>query len=364
MTGEPATAVGRAAHAASADWSPVQGNPELEAAWDRRVRSVACATLFAGPQFQTAIRAAFAPSGATEAITLWDGSDLVGLLPLSDLPLGRGALVLRELGFARNAHTLRNHLLVEPDRTMIWALLSAWRQRSGSDSLLLENMPASDGLPGLLSDVARDMGLGADLPTPGRRLDHAELASSYDAYLATRSGQMRRQLRAKRRELESAGRLAIEPLSGHAISGALADWQAVAGASWQGTESGAANTGADWALHAALAGIGILWLARLDGRPIAALRMLEDARAAYVHTMHFDQAFRHLSPGVVLFDAMMRDGCERGLPRVDFNGRNDFFERWATGTTGHMSVRIYRRSLRGRIARAVRRRRRAVLGSG
>ena len=307
-----------------------------------------------------ALRSAFRPSGAAEAIAIWHGRDLIGLLPLADLPLRRGALVLREVGFARNAHTRRNHLLIEPDRSAIRALLLAWHECSSSDSLLLENLPDLDGLPNLMADVARHMGMGADDPTPGHLLDYADLGSSYDTYMGTRSGQMRRQLRKKWQELEATGHLLIDAVTGPAISRALADWQAVVGASWQGTQPEAANTAADWALHAALVTNGILWLARVNGQPIAALRMLEDTRAAYVHTMHFDQAFRHLSPGFVLFDAMMRDACERRLPRVDFNGRTEFFKRWATGTTEHVSIQIYRRSLRGRIAQAARRQRRAA----
>ena len=46
--------------------------------------------------------------------------------------------------------------------------------------------------------------------------------------------------------------------------------------------------------------------------------MLEDNRATYVHTMHFDQSLRDFAPGLALFDAMMRDACNRGVPRVDF----------------------------------------------
>lgn len=51
---------------------------------------------------------------------------------------------------------------------------------------------------------------------------------------------------------------------------------------------------------------------------------------------------------------MMRDACARQVPKVDFNGTSDFFARWATGTTRHMSIRIYRSSLRGRAARLIR----------
>lgn len=337
-----------------ASWAEI-GCPDLEKEWRERLRAVPGATVFSGPAFQRAIRAAFPAKDAAEAIVLRRQGRMIGLLPVAALPLRQGPFLLRESGFARNAHTLRNHLLMEPDPACAESLLAAWRARREWDTLLLENLPDLDGLPAMLTTVARDLGLRADDPAPARDILFADLPDSHEEFLATRSGQMRRQLRAKRRALEAAGRLGVEALTGPALSGALGEWRSVVAASWQASYPAAASGKADWTLHAALAENGRLWLLRLDGQPIAALRMLEDARADYVHTMHFDQAFADLAPGVVLFEAMMRDACARGVHRVDFNGSNAFFARWATGTTRHVSVRIYRPGLRGLLAQGGRR---------
>lgn len=328
---------------------------DIDARWARRVEACADATIFAGPVFQAAIRHAFAPDRQARSIAVFREDELVGLLPFDELPLVVGPLRLREVGFSRNAHLLRNNLLIDLESGAVRALLSVWQSDIRADTLLLSDIPERGRLPELVVSTANALGLSVDLPTPGRTLDFADLACPYDAYLATRSGQFRRQIRKRQRELESAGTFTQKRLVGEDLRRSLPLWRAVASRSWQGNDPAAAGgTEADWALHRALADNGALWIASLDDLPVAALRMLEDNRAAYVHTMHFDQSLRDFAPGLALFDAMMRDACNRGVPRVDFNGSSEFFARWATGQTRHVCLRIYRPSLRGRAAQAMR----------
>ena len=325
---------------------------EFEKAWNARVDETEGASLFSGPFFQKAIDAAFPATPPVSPIAAYREGALVGWLPLHRLaaPLG-----LKETGFARNAHTLRNHLLTE-DPAVLAALLGAWRDHTDADTLVLENLPLSEALAASLTSAARQTGLLIDRPTRGRSLAFAGLPSTYEAFLATRSVQFRRQIQKRLRQLESAGRFRVDRLAGDDLARAVPKWQGVVARSWQGRDRTVrgGNSPADWQLHRALSANGCLWLAQLDDQPVAALRMLEDRKAAYVHTMHYDQALRAHAPGLVVFDAMMRDACARGLPRVDFNGSSDFFSRWATGTTPHMSIRLYRASLRGRGARLVR----------
>lgn len=324
--------------------------------WAARVEACDRATVFSGPLFQTALARVFFPDLPRRAVAVFRGAALAGLLPLMPLPLRQGPMTLREAGFARNPHTLRNHLLCDPDPDTVGGLLAAALGAVSSDTLLLQNLPDAGGTLALCADAAQRLGCRVDPPTPGRTLMVCDFEGSYDDYLATRSGQFRRQIRKRRRDLEAAGALSIPALSGAAITAAMPAWRAVVAASWQGqADEGEDMSQATWAFHESLAACGRLWIAYLDGRPIAALRMLEDSRAAYVHTMHFDPAMRELAPGVVIFDAMMRDAARRGVARVDFNGANHFFSRWATGSLAHSTLRIYRNTLRGRAGRMARR---------
>lgn len=326
--------------------------PEFDRAWSRLVDQTPGASFLSGPVFQNALTRAFPQAARIPPIAAYRGNTLAGWLPLCRLAAPKG---LRETGFPRNAHTLRNHLLTE-DVAVIAAILSSWRDQTDADTLVLENLPQSETLSENLAVAARQTGLLIDSSTQGRTLDYADIPASYDAFLTTRSGQFRRQIHKRVRQLEGAGRFQIDRLSGDDLARAIPDWRSIVARSWQGKdrETAGANTAADWNLHEALTGNGCLWLARLDDQPVAALRMLEDSRSAYVHTMHFDLGLRSFAPGLVLFDAMMRDACARGLPRVDFNGTSEFFSRWATGQTAHMSIRIYRPSLRGLSARLIR----------
>lgn len=335
-------------HAFGTAWN---ASPAFVEAWAARAEG---ATLFAGPLFQMALRDAFAMK-SLPALAVYQGHDLVGMLPLCRHAPVRGMLGLRESGFARNAHTLRNNLLTA-DPAVVMAMLRVWRDEVDADTLLLEHLPLESVLADFIAANVRSLHLLADAPTSGRTLHFSATNIPYDDYIASRSGQFRHQIRKRLRELQEAGDFQIDRLAGSELRAGLPDWRAVVDQSWQGQDSelGSANTAADWSLHASLARNGVLWLARLDARPIAALRMLEDAHGAYVHTMHFDQSMRKHAPGLVLFDAMMRDACARQLQRVDFNGTSPFFARWATGSTAQMSIRIYRNNIRGRCAQNMR----------
>lgn len=323
--------------------------------WARLVALRPAATVFSGPLVQLAHAAAFGPP--PQLLAARQGPDLVALWPMVLRKLTTGPLRLAELGFARNAHTLRNDLLLPPDALdALNTLLAACRDLAGWQTLALDNIPENPDLATLIPKAARSVGLLADAPTPGRTLLHADPGPDYESFLATRSGQFRRQLKKRDRELRALGPVQIDRLTGPALLAAMPDWQAVAAASWQGeAPDTAALTAADWAFHRALSSCGSLWLLRLSGRPVAALRMLEDPRAAYVHTMHFDRTLADHAPGLVLFAAMMADACARRLERVDFNGNSPFFARWSTGQRRHLNWRLYRPGPKGQAARLARR---------
>lgn len=329
----------------------------ISAIWDVRLSECPGSTPFSGPLVQHAFQQVFCPKSDDRAIGLFNGTALIGLMPIAELPLKIGPFTLRETGFPRNAHTLRNDLLTDANSESCRAILSVFQSEMDADTLLLENLVDQSGLRKILFDSARQVGLLADQPKTGRKIEYADICGSYDAFLATRSGQFRRQLRKRKRFLETEHDVEIVQKHANEIQDSIPDWRRVVEKSWQGRSdpNKVGNSDADWELHRSLIGIGTLWLLYLDGAPVAALRMLEGPRTVYVHTMHFDQDFRNLAPGLILFDAMIKDSASRGISRVDFNGTSKFFSRWATGEIDHFSIRIYRSSLRGKLAQFTRR---------
>lgn len=330
---------------------------EISPLWDSRLFECAGSTAFSGPLIQSAFRVAFCSQSDGRAIAVFDGKSLVGLLPFADLPLKLGPFTLYETGFQKNAHTLRNHLLTNAEPDACHALFSVFQSEMNSDTLVLENLVDQNDLRRVLVDCATRLGMPVDQPTTGRKIEYADLGESYEAFLATRSGQFRRQIRKRTRLLKAAHMVEIVQIQADDIRSHIPVWREIVGNSWQGESErqNVGNSDADWKLHDSLAGLGKLWLLHLDGKPAAALRMLEGPQTVYVHTMHFDQKFRALAPGLILFDAMIRDTVTRGLSRVDFNGTSKFFSRWATGHIDHFSIRIYRSNLRGKLAQAARR---------
>jgi len=331
------------------------GADELTGPWERLANGDPQATVFSTPFFQRALFASFGPADP-QGVVLEQEGQIVGLMPVVPLTLGRGVATLHEAGFLRCAHTLRNTLLVPQGVAPIEALLAALVRAVRCDSLLFQNLPVAGGMSQRLQDAASTVGLRADAPQAGRVLMFADFDDGYDAYLATRSGQFRRQLRKRCRELDAMGDLQIKRLTGAAIKAAMQDWRCVVGSSWQGQDSDAVgNTEQDWDFHHRLADNGALFLMYLDGRPIACLRQLEHNSVGFVHTMNYDQSLRNKAPGLVLFDHTMRDNASRGMRKMDFNGQSDFYARWATGETSHQTLRLYRQTLRGRAARHLRR---------
>lgn len=324
---------------------------ELMDRWGARTVQCPEATICAGPEFQCAVMTAF---GGTDpervAVVEDDAGDIQAIWPFVSLPLTKGRVVVHEIGFARNAHTLRNTFLAKPCRKVVACLLSTVLAATKSDTVLLQNMQGPDGMADLVRSAAQEIGLSALPVRDGRVFDFAEMPEGFEVYLATRSGQFRRQIRKRRRELEALGAFRIERLQGDSLSEGFASWRHVVDHSWQGQGESALKD-ADWAFHRALSGNGVLWLAWLNDRPIAALRMLEQTGRLQVHTMHFDQAFRQQAPGVTVFAEMMRDAAGRGVSYVDFNGHSDFFARWATGQSTSWTVRLCRPTLRGQAVR-------------
>lgn len=67
-------------------------------------------------------------------------------------------------------------------------------------------------------------------------------------------------------------------------------------------------------------GAASIYLAKLDGEPVAASLIYDDAERRYYAHAAADYAHRNLSPGVVLVTRMMQDAAEVGIPEFDLYG--------------------------------------------
>lgn len=277
-----------------------------------------------------------------------------GTLPLVRRPLVRLGLRIAEIGCPFNPNTILNAPLRDGSDTAAAGDLLEGAFSIRSDTLLLDHLPVACGTAASFAEAGARLGAKVDRPVPARTLFHADVGSGWDAYLATRSGNHRRQIAKASRLAEAAGDVETQRLRGApAIAAALPAWFEVERRSWQGACAASAMTDADRTFHALLLRhlpedrIGDLWLVRMGGRPVAALRMLAAPGKVAVHTMHFDAGFKDRSPGLIAFAAMMRAACDGDAREVDMHGTTEFFGRWSTGTRAHASLRLYRPGLRG-----------------
>ncbi|MGM0583108.1 MAG: GNAT family N-acetyltransferase [Pseudomonadota bacterium] len=338
----------------------------FDAAWRRLAAEAPGATAFATPDFQRALHAAF---GAAGPLPIWMAGPPCApraLMPARLTARRIGPLAWREAGFPRDAHTLRNHLLGAHEAALAEMIAASGPGRAW-DEMFLENLPDMPETRAAVAGAARRLGLALDGPEAGRVLERADLADGWADYLASRSGELRRQLRKRRRGMEARGVVRIRRLAGEALEGeGLAAMRALAGRSWQGRALDPARAARERDFDARLARSAIageLWLLELDGRPAAAVRLLADARARYVHRMMYDPALADAAPGVVLFGAMLEAIAESGPARVDFNGASRFFHRWATGAATHVHYRLRANGVRGRALGLARAARRAAAGA-
>ena len=326
--------------------------------WQALARRRARSRPFAGPGFVTAALSAYHQGDAPVLYWVEQDGEPQGALPLIRRPIRRSGLSVHEIGFPRNPHTLVNDPLLPDDPSAAGVILEALLVRLATDdcdTVMFDHVPDDAGLVTILEDRARHLGYSVETVDTGRDLQFATLSGDFDAYLASRSSDHRWQLKKLLRKARDAD-VSIERIEGRdAIRNALPAWRTIEQASWQGASADAAMAAVDDAFTRGLLDrlaedeVGELWMLSVRDVPAAALRMLGGDCRLSVHTMHFDQRHKGLTPGTLLVEAMMRSAFERGLAEVDFHGDSTFFRRWATGLRAHRSVRLYRPGLYGRL---------------
>ncbi len=94
-------------------------------------------------------------------------------------------------------------------------------------------------------------------------------------------------------------------------------------------------------------------LLRLGGRPIAGQYTLLTGDTVYIPKLGYDQAFAHLSPGVVLLDYVFRrSAANPALKCINFTTDMPWMNGWRPSRDDVFNLYLFRRTLRGQIARA------------
>jgi CelD/BcsL family acetyltransferase involved in cellulose biosynthesis len=247
---------------------------------------------------------------------------LVGLAPLVADEHGR-LWCARSVALAANEHTLRaGFLCAENGVEILDAVVGHLRAtRKGMRMVLMNLRTDSSLLVDWLPAVARRH----HLATSTREASSSPVVrfpADWEAYLGSRSAHLRAEIRRKQRRIEAAGAVlaCVAPPTPAECARALEDVFFIERKSWKQTAGSSVDLCPekerfcrDLAQRCAARGWLRLHLLYLDSRPVAYVFGVVFRNDFYVIQTSFDDAYRNLSPGFILFTHVLRDACRDGL---------------------------------------------------
>lgn len=169
-------------------------------------------------------------------------------------------------------------------------------------------------------------------------------SASWPAYLATRKGKHRSDLKRMGAKLQEAGAVLSVVTGGDELEGAIEDFVRVYNSSWKQPEP---FPGFIPALVRAAAARGWLRLGRihLDGQAIAAQLWFVHAGRASIFKVAYDEAFKPYSPGSVCTALVMQCVMEQdGIGHIDYLIGDDAYKRiWMNQCRDRIAFDAFRR---------------------
>jgi CelD/BcsL family acetyltransferase involved in cellulose biosynthesis len=303
---------------ASADW------PErLRGDWCELVGLDPTATPFQAWEWQSIWFSHFARSKKPHIWTLYEGNDLVGLMPLVEVrspwralrPMGVGPSdYLQPIagpGYAEKvAGELSGHF-VELSKT-----------RMVDFHQLRETLPLAKTLSGMALNQATCLVL--DLP------------ASYDEYLKTLGRSLRYDVKRLEKPPFTEGKAKIVPVEPSQTKNAIDFFFEAHKKRWSKRGLPGAFLGGriqdfhrDWAVIACERGWLWMSLLELEGQLVGAIYAMRFGKACYFYQSGFDPSKSSMSPGTLLVAHTIRRAIEEGLSSFDFmRGDEPYKRRW------------------------------------
>jgi hypothetical protein len=258
---------------------------------------------------------------------------------------GRG----KGLGSAANVHSGDWDVLAvdEPSRAELWSAIIGL----GASRLHLQGMPEHADATQLVCEELERAGYRT-LRIPGPFSPWVALPASWEEMIASVSPGVRREIGRRRRGLEREGSLTFRTVSGGpTLEQDLQQLLDLEASGWKATSGTAILSSASterlyrgFAHVAAKAGWLRLHLLELDGNVIAADYGCAFAGGGVFIKTGFDEAYRRLSPGVLLLAETLKATIEEGLDTYDFLGDPDRYKtRWTSEIRPRTQIWAYRR---------------------
>lgn len=298
------------------------------------------------------------------------GADTVALVPLvrRDVRvLGQSIALLTPLSDEYNTHS--DWLLAEPSAALVDGVLdqlftldAQWdcfrMSRLLDDNPLRQALEAALTRRRLLHQVRR-----------GDASYFLTLPSSYDAYLAARSGKFRNHLKRSVRKLAAFGQLQVHDLTTKSDFGAAYEHLLeVERASWKHGHGTAVTAVArqvgfyrDMGREAFVHGrLHVQWLT-VAGRPVAHNFGYLHAGTYFYLKTSFDEHYKSASPATVLRARLIEGLIEQGVRQLDFPGAPYEWERqWTDTVRWHTVLSVFSGTVRSRALELIERVRHAA----
>lgn len=330
----------------------------MQATWDELVLESAGAYPFRSHAWFRAWWECFGADNGLHVVTVYAGTNLIGIAPLMSSSKSVYGVTLRRLSFLENDHTPRCDFILRRDMEQqasgaIWDFL---RSEPQWDLLELNHLPTGCVTLEYLTAVARADGYLAGTRDQDQS-PYVPLVGDWENYFKQLHYNHRRNVRKKMNRLKRCGRVELEVISDTEIlTQALDDGFRIEAAAWKEQNHTAMRSDPavrrfyeSYAQHAGRAGTLRLTFLKIDGKRIAFKYALHDYNRLYVLKAGYEVEYARHSPSHILCNLMMQDSFARGLVEYDFLGNNEAWKlEWNPQIRPHYGLLVFRRTWRTR----------------
>lgn len=295
---------------------------ELQGPWRDLVDHSPTATPFQTMEWHQTWWSYYGGLREPQAFAVYEGNDLVGLMPLMRTRWPWRTLRPMGLGPSDYLHPLARDGYEE---AVTESLLNSMAQAKNVDLIDLHQIRE-----------IRSMSTTFE----GTKIEQAtclvlDLPNTYEAYLGTLGKSLRYDVRKLDKSLFSTGRAVIERVSVNEIGHGMDILFEQHKLRWRKRGLPGAFLGkaicfhSEWAVHAARNGWLRLSVLRLDGEPIGAIYAMALGETTYYYQAGFDPAKGSVSPGTLLVAHTIRQAIDEGAKHFDFmRGDEPYKRRW------------------------------------
>jgi CelD/BcsL family acetyltransferase involved in cellulose biosynthesis len=333
---------------------------EAATVWERLRQSAPTEPLFLTPEWQESWSTTLG-NGRAVILAVADGNEVLALAPLGQASLGGGLMVLRPLGVGVSDYL---DLLLPPDpaarRACLGVLVDSLVARAAAwDALDLRGLPAESPTVGDLVAVGAERGLRCAV-LPGYARPGIDLSGGWPAYLRTRPGRFRYNLRSRLRRLGELGDVRFRQVnSADEVGPALAVLADLHARRWAGQHTSTIFSSSERARRfyaeacARYQDRGLLDLTLLEvgGRVVAGGLSFVDRGTFYYYLPAWDPDLATLAPSSLLLAHLVERACETGLQRFDFMlGEEPYKASWANEQRQTVNLVVAAPTVRGQAA--------------